>query len=162
MQIKNISGHDISFMFEAPTSKPEKPIYDTMNIVAGWTVLVSENIWEQIKKQTTTICNMVVEEVEISEGKAIIKGFGGESVTPKRINRIWDGTSKEVNLVEHLIKTRQIEIVESDEAPALPPRPVMETFLKRFGEKVPASMSDEEVAEKVRTLKAELAALDNL
>ncbi len=162
MQIKNISVRDISFMFKTNKSLYDTAIYDTFNLVSGWTVLVSDHIWKQVKAQTISISNFVESEVEITEGKPHIKGFGGDATSPKRKERLWDGTTREVNLIEHLIKTHQIEIIESDVEPALPPRAIMETFLKRFGEKVTEKMSDEEVAEKVRTIKAEMASLESL
>jgi len=58
------------------------------------------------------------------------------------------------------IRTREIEIVESLDEPALPDRKVLEAFLKRFGEKVTEKMTDEQVIEKVKQLKAELAAVE--
>lgn len=160
MQIKNISGHDISFMFKSPKSTDAMPVFDTVNIVAGWTVLIDDEIFAQLKEQTKTVMGFTEEVVEITEGGAKVRSNGGEVVTPKKVVRQWDGTVKEVNLIEHLIRTREIEIVESLDEPALPDRKVLEAFLKRFGEKVTEKMTDEQVIEKVKQLKAELAAVE--
>lgn len=162
MQVKNISGHDISFMFTSPKGTSEMPRFDTVNIVRGWTVEISEEIWKQIAAQTISVCDFIEETVDITEGNPTIKSFGGEKTVPKRVNRIWAGTSKQLNMIEHMVKTRQIELIEDEKELALPPRNVMEAFLKRYGEKITSNMTDDELAEKVRVIKAEIEALSNL
>lgn len=162
MQVKNISGHDISFMFQSTKSLGTLPVFETVNLIAGWTVVINEDIWTEISKQTKTVYGFSEETIKITDGKPTIRGAGGETSTPTRTDRQWDGTVKEVNLIAHLVKTRKLEIIESEQEPALPQRSVMEVFLKRFGEKVTDKMTDEEVADKVRAVKAELAALSDL
>lgn len=161
MLVKNISGHDISFMFQSPKSTEAMPVFDTVNLVTGWTVDIPEGIWKIVNEQTTSISTFTEEVEPITEGKPTLKGFGGEAVTPSKVIRTWTGVSKTVNLIEHLVKTRQIELVKGEEAP-MPQRSVMESFLKRHNEKFTSAMTDEELMGKVRAVKAELEALKDL
>ena len=161
MQVKNISGHDISFMFQSPKSTSSMPVFDTVNLVTGWTVEIAEDIWNILSKQTTSISTFTEEVEPITEGKPTIKGFGSEAVVPSKLIRTWSGTSKTVNLIDHLVKTRQIELVRGEEV-ALPQRSVMESFLKRHNEKFTSAMTDEELMNKVRVVKSELEALKDL
>lgn len=161
MLVKNISGHDISFMFQSPKSTSAMPVFDTVNLVTGWTVDIPEDIWKIVSEQTTSISTFTEEVEPITEGKPTIKGFGSEAVTPSKVIRTWTGVSKTVNLIEHLVKTRQIELVKGEEVP-MPQRSVMESFLKRHNEKFTSAMTDEELMGKVRAVKAELEALKDL
>lgn len=161
MLVKNISGHDISFMFQSSKSTSSMPVFDTVNLVTGWTVEIAEDIWNIVSKQTTSISTYTEEVEPITEGKPTIKGFGSEAVTPSKVIRMWSGVSKTVNLIDHLIKTRQIELVQGEEVP-MPPRSVMESFLKRHNEKFTSTITDEELIVKVRAVKAELEVLKDL
>lgn len=162
MQVKNLTNHDISFMFTSPKSTDKMPVFETVNIVAGWTVLISDDIWNEIKKQTKTVLGFTEEVVEISEGGAHVRSNGGEKTIPTKTIRQWDGTSKEVNLVDYMVKNRELEVIETNDEPQLPDRSVLESFLKRFGVKGLDKLTDEEVVEKVKEVKAELAAIDSL
>lgn len=157
MQVKNHSNSDITFMYKSPRSTETMPIFDTVNIVAGWTVLINDKIWDEISKQTKTI-NMFKEEVVDIEG-ATMKDINGKLYTPKKTIRLYSH-SEEVNVVEQYIKDRVLEIIKTDDEPVLPKRSVLEAFLKRFGEKGVDKLSDEDLLIKVKELKAELAAVE--
>lgn len=160
MQVKNLTKQDMTFMFTSPLSTPEVPLFGTVNIVAGWTVTIDKVIWDEISKQTKSVNVMVKEVIEI-EG-ATMKDMNGKKYTPTRDVYMVESTT-EVNLVQDLIKSYAIEVVDLDNLPVVyPPRQVMESFLKRnsevFTEKEPLAS----LAAKVTAIKAELAALEDL
>ena len=160
MQVKNLTKTDMTFMFTSKLSTAEVPLFGTVNIVAGWTVIVDNEIWAEICHQTKTVNIMTTELVDI-EG-ATMKDMNGKGYTPKRTVTYLDGT-KEVNLVQSLIKDYHIEVIDLENIKVtLPQRSILESFLKRNNEAFTAKETDEELAAKVSAIKAELKALETL
>lgn len=159
MQVKNLSQADVSFMFQSSRGTKTMPLFETVNIISGWTVVISDHIWDKIKTQTTSIAVFAEEVVTIEA--ATMKDMNGKSYHPTRTDRIYSH-SKEVNLVEHLVETGVLKVVKGNGEAPLPDRKILEAFLKRFGEKGVDKLSDEDVIIKVRELKAELAAVDSV
>lgn len=161
MQLQNLTNRDITFMYtDEKRSTSKMPVFDTVNIVAGWTVLIPEDIWKQLCKQTTSVHEFEEEVVPIQG--AGMKDADGKAYVPTKTIRQWTGKTKEVNLIKHLIDTRSLAIIKSEEAPALPERSVMVSFLSRFGEVVKEDEALDSVIARVRKLKEELAAIETV
>lgn len=148
MQVKNLGTRDIIFQFEAASSTPTQPVFATVNIVAGWTVDIADTAWSQIEKQEQTVQEWDYEEIAST---VQMKDADGKSYTPVRRNAFLK-SEKTVNMIEHMVKTRQIELVKEESNEDA--REKFAKAAKLMGIKVTDKMSLESIKEAIDTVKA--------
>lgn len=149
MQVKNLTKNDIIFQYEAETSTPAWPIFETINIVAGWTVEIPERSWKMIAEQNSSIQKWKYEEVPFS--KMTAKDADGNTYVPTKLVAFEDGEPEVVNMIKNMVKTRQIELVSEASQDEL--RAKFENAAKLMGIKVTEKMSLEEIKVSMRAVK---------
>lgn len=105
-KIRNLTSHAIQFMFKKEEDGTLDFLHIPEDMQQGY-VIVDDKVWSQIEKQTRHL-----EVYNASE--EVIAGITINGKQPTRTVLLGTGVFKQQSVVEHLLRTRQLEYVEDE------------------------------------------------
>ena len=150
MQVKNITEGVIRFQVESEMSTAAMPLFKTIQIGAGATAEIAERDWDLIKDQETSVEIFEIEE-EPMKG-VTMKDADGKSYSPVKRRAFGTGEFKTYNLVEEMVKQRQIELVKEESVEDS--REKYAKAAKLMGIKVSDKMSLEDIKDAIEAVRA--------
>lgn len=105
IKLRNLTPHAIQFMFNKPDGMLDF-LHIPEDMQQGY-VVVDDEIWSQIEKQTRVL------EV-YQESEETIEGITINGKQPTRKVLLGTGEFKKQGVVDYLLKTRQLEFVEDE------------------------------------------------